>query len=101
MSASLVAPAAAPTAGAALLPAAVLAAATAALATARAAYMAAPHEECSPAGPWWTALEAARAAHLTAWFAHRATTRPAALPRLSLVGTTPLGLLVYAAQCSK
>ena len=98
---SLAAPVAAPTTGAALSPTAVLAAATAALATARAAYMAAPHEECSPAGPWWAALEAARTAHLTAWFTHRAATRPAAAPRLTLAGTTPLGLLVHAAQCSK
>ena len=64
----------------------------------RAAWLAAPFEECSTAGPWWLALEAARAIHLTAWFAHRATTRPAPAPRPSLAGTTPLGLLLQAAR---
>ena len=102
MSISLVASAAAPAVEAALSPtAAVLATATAALAAARANYLTAPHEECSTAGPWWAALEAARAAHLAAWFAHRAATGPAAAPRRSLAGTTPLGLLVHAARCGR
>ncbi len=83
--------------GAALPPtAAALQVATAALAAARAAWLAAPFEECSTAGPWWQALESARAIHLTAWFAHRAATRPAPAPRPSLAGTTPLGLLLAA-----
>ena len=71
-------------------------AATTALAAARAAWLAAPFEECSTAGPLWAALEAARATHLAAWFAHRAATRPAPTPCPSLVGTTPLGLLLAA-----
>ena len=76
--------------------AAALQVATAALAAARAAWLAAPFEECSTAGPLWAALEAARATHLAAWFAHRAATRPAPAPRPSLAGTTPMGLLLAA-----
>ena len=88
-------------AGAAVPPtAAALQAAAAALAAARAAWLAAPFEECSTAGPWWLALESVRAIHLTAWFAHRAATRPAPAPRPSLAGTTPLGLLLQAARCT-
>ncbi|WP_310391802.1 hypothetical protein [Hymenobacter sp.] len=83
--------------GAALPPtAAALQVATAALASARAAWLAAPFEECSTAGPWWAALEEARAAYFSAWFAHRAATRPAPAPRPTLAGTTPLGLLLAA-----
>ena len=88
-------------AGAAVPPtAAALQTAAAALAAARATWLAAPFEECSTAGPWWLALESARAAHLTAWFAHRAATRPAPAPRPLLAGTTPLGLLLQAARYS-
>ena len=87
--------------GAAVPPtAAALQAAATALATTRAAWLAAPFEECSTAGPWWLVLEAARAIHLTAWFAHRAATHPASAPRPSLAGTTPLGLLLQAARYS-
>ena len=85
-------------AGAAVLPtAAALQVATARLAAARTAYQAAPFAECSTAGPWWAALEAARAAHLTAFYAHHAATHPAPAPP-PLVGTTPLGLLFHAAR---
>ncbi len=87
--------------GAALPPTtAALESATAALAAARAAWLAAPFEECSTVGPWWAALEEARATYFSAWFAHRAATRPAPAPRPSLAGTTPLGLLLQAARCS-
>lgn len=79
-----------------------LQAATARLDTARAAYQAAPFEECSTTGHWWAALEEARAAYIAAWFAHRRATRPVpAAPALSLRGTTPLGLLFHASQQSK
>lgn len=100
MSSALALPAA-PNAGAAWTAdtAAALQAATARLAAARAAYLAAPFEECSQEGHWWAALAAARDAHLSAWFAHRRATSPVpAAPAFALGGTTPLGLLFHASQ---